>query len=89
MRPKVELPELDEVERDILYHYWNVRTDRPVSGMGGMFSLPWSKLSDYALKNGFVGSEHDWFINVIFRIDRDQIEYIAEKQEKKSKEKKK
>jgi len=56
--------------------------------MGGMVTLPWSKISDYALKNGFTGAEHDWFIDVIFRIDRDQIELFAEKEDKKRKTKK-
>jgi hypothetical protein len=85
LKPKAELPDLDEVEQNILHHYLNARTDRPVSGMGGMYPLQWSKLSEYALKNGFTGSEHDWFINVMFRIDRDQVEYVTEKQQKRSK----
>ena len=83
LTPKVETPDLDWLEQEILQHYLKVRTDRPVSGLGGLLSIPWSKVSEYALKNGFFGADHDWFIDVVMKIDRDQIDYAMEKQERK------
>ena len=74
LRPKVELPDLTLPESQMLQHYLTVKTDRPVGGFGGLPQIPWSAVHRYAVWNGFVGGLHDWFVQVIQRIDRGVIE---------------
>lgn len=74
LKPKTELPELEPGDEQILWDYNMVRTDRPVSGFGGLLPIPWSKLHHYAVHNGYDGADLDWFIRVVQRIDCAMIE---------------
>jgi len=65
-----ELPEINQWDERIIHHYFNLQTERPTSGMGGMYPLRWSSIHEYAVLHGFVGEEHDWFVSIIRRIDQ-------------------
>lgn len=79
----MDLPDIGPLETKVLEHYAVIRTDRPVSGMGGVAQIPWSAIHRYALWNGYEGADHDWLVRVIRRIDQSMIEDIETRSEQK------
>jgi hypothetical protein len=79
--------DLDPFDEAILHDYLAVRTERPVSAMGGLLPIPWSAICRYAEHQGYHGAELDWFISIIQRIDGEQLTDAREESEKKSREK--
>ena len=79
-----EVPDLTQVEQALLQDYMEVRTERPASGFGGLLSIPWSSLYRFAVLNGYVGAETDWFIRIIRRVDNAAIKAASEKQKQKT-----
>ena len=78
-----DAPELTQVEQTLLQQYFEVRTERPASGFGGLLNIPWFSLYRFATLNGYVGAEVDWFIRVVRRVDNAVIEDAAKKAKKK------
>lgn len=79
--------DLNPFDEAILYDYLAIRTERPVSAMGGLLPIPWSAIRRYALHQEYLGAEFDWFVSIIRRIDGALLEDAREDAEKKSREK--
>ena len=82
-----EAPELTATENRILHDYMEVRTERPVSGFGGLLSIPWYSLYRFATLNGYVEAEIDWFIRIVRRIDGEVSKDVNEKTKRKKSKK--
>lgn len=83
-----EMPVLDDVEM----LYWNsfqeLQSERPIGGMGGAGSIPWTSIDRYAERFGFTGAYYQQFHSVMRFLDNKWLSMMHEKQEKERKKSK-
>ena len=91
--PPEMLPDKEEPDPDaVVLMYWNafqrLQTERPLGGMGGAGSIPWSAIDRYAEKHGYVEGGYYDFHDIMMFLDNKWLKMQSDKQEKERKKSK-
>lgn len=91
--PPDVLPDKEEPDVDaVVLMYWNafqeLQSERPIGGMGGAGSIPWTAIDRYADRHGYVEGGYYDFHELMRFLDNKWLKMQSDKMEKEKKKSK-
>jgi hypothetical protein len=91
--PPEMLPATEEPDADaVVLMYWNafqeLQSERPLGGMGGAGSIPWTAIDRYAERHGHIDEGYYTFIELMRFLDNKWLKMQSDKQKKERRESK-